>query len=71
MKYWKRQNPEGNITTVESYSFDDDINGAIEIDGKEFTAYINSLPKLAPLPTRNILEEIDQLKLDIATLKTK
>ena len=44
MRYWKRINPDGTTRTVESYSHDLDVGGAIEISGAEFEAFIASLP---------------------------
>ncbi len=44
MRYWKRVDTNDLTTTVESYSHDHDIDGAIEIDQAEFNAYIASLP---------------------------
>ena len=43
MKYWKRIDLEGNTTTVESYSHELDVEGAIEITKQEFETYIRSL----------------------------
>lgn len=71
MKYWKRVNPEGVIITVESYSFDEKITGAIEITQVEFDAYIASLPKPIPEVVRDLATEIDALKVDVAALKVK
>lgn len=65
MRYWKRVNIEGKTTTVESYSHDLDIEGAIEIAEAEFNAYIASLPELVE-PRRNVLVEIDELKAIVA-----
>jgi hypothetical protein len=48
MRYWKRTNPDGTIRTVESYSHDLDIEGAIEIDEAEFKAFLASLPPPPP-----------------------
>lgn len=44
MRYWKRTKPDGTIRTVESYSHDDDVEGAIEITEIEFQAYLAALP---------------------------
>jgi len=46
MRFWKRVDKDGNTITVESYSHSLDIIGAIEIDEKEFDAYIASLPPI-------------------------
>lgn len=44
MRYWKRLDLGGNTTTVESYSHNADILGAIEISDIEFNAFLASLP---------------------------
>lgn len=49
MRYWKRVDTDGNITTVESYSHDLDVDGAIEITKEEFDECIASLPVTPPL----------------------
>ena len=48
MKYWKRVKADGTTSTVESYSHDLSIEGAVEIDEAEFRAYLASLPKPPP-----------------------
>lgn len=50
MRYWKRLNPDKTISTVESYSHNLDIDGAVEIDEAEFDNFVASLP-LPPKPT--------------------
>ena len=45
MRYWKRVNAQGEITTVESYSHNLNIPGAVEIAQDEFDAFIATLPK--------------------------
>ncbi len=50
MRYWKRVDNDGKTTTVESYSHDLDIKGAIEIDSTEVNAYMALLPKPPPPP---------------------
>ena len=69
MRYWKRVNTEGKITTVESYSHDFDVDDAIEIDKAEFDAFITSLPVIEPEPTRDLAAEIDNLKARIEKLE--
>jgi len=69
MRYWKRTDKDGNITTVESYSHDLDIKGAIEIDKTEFDTYIAPLPPPAIVPKRDILAEIDELKDRVMALE--
>jgi hypothetical protein len=48
MRYWKRIDTQGATRTVEAYSFDGEIEGAIEITKEEYDAFIAGLPK--PLP---------------------
>ena len=48
MRYWKRVKPDGSIATVESYSHDLSVEGAIEITKAESDAFLASLPP--PLP---------------------
>ena len=63
MRYWKRINKDSKTTTVESYSHNLDIKGAIEISESEFNDYLNSLPPPpVPEPPRDLLAEIDELK---------
>jgi len=71
MRYWKRIKQDGLTTTVESYSHDLDITGAVEITEQEFNDYIASLPKPIPVPARDLVAEIDQIKADIEVIKTK
>jgi len=71
MRYWKRENEEGEITTVESYSLDCNIEGAIEIDKPEFDAYIASLPLTIPIPVRDLANEVDNLTMRVSTLESK
>ncbi|MDP3061719.1 MAG: hypothetical protein Q8O40_00700 [Chloroflexota bacterium] len=40
MRYWKRVDGEGKTTTVESYSHDLDVQGAIEINEAEYDAFV-------------------------------
>ncbi len=63
MRYWKRIDEEGNTTTVESYSHDLVVEGAVKITKDEYDAYIASLPSPSPTePPRNLAAEIDELK---------
>ena len=71
MKFWKRIDGNGKITTVESYSHDLNIEGAIEIEEDEFNNYRNSLPKLTPTPTRDLAKELDALKIEVNALKSR
>ncbi len=48
MRYWKRISL-GQTTTVESYSHDLDIEGAVEIDPLEFEQYKASLHPTIPI----------------------
>ena len=52
MRYWRRGD------SVESYSFDVDIEGAVEISKEEFDRVIANLPKPIPEPNRlDLLEK--------------
>ncbi len=62
MRYWKRVDNNGKTITVESYSHNSEIEGAIEITKIEFDAFIASLPMSEPIPTRDLAAEIDALK---------
>ena len=71
MRYWKRLNTDKNINTVESYSHDIDVKGAVEINKEEFDKYIASLPKVEPEAVRNLVAEVDNLKARIEKLEQK
>lgn len=71
MRYWKRIDENGNTTTVESYSHDLDIKGAIEISEAEFNEFIASLPPVEPKPVRDLAAEIDDLKARVGKLEGK
>ncbi len=71
MKYWKRVDKEGVTTTVESYSYDLEIEGAIEIDEQEFDEYIASIPPAVKEPIRDLAAEIDELKEKVKILETR
>ncbi len=71
MRYWKRLDTDNTVNTVESYSHDLDIDGAIEIDSAEFNTYIASLPTPEPVYKRDLEAELDELKAEIAILKDK
>jgi len=66
MKYWKRINVLGETTTVESYSYDLPVEGAIEIDEQEYNDYLASLPPPPP-PVPPISSHISTLvSVDVA-----
>lgn len=48
MRYWKRVDGDGNTTSVESYSHNLEVEGAVEISQGEYDAYITSLPEPPP-----------------------
>lgn len=50
MKYYKRVDAQGKTTTVESYSHNSPVAGAVEIDQAEYDAFIASLPPAPPPP---------------------
>ena len=62
MKYWKRLNADGKTTTVEGYSHNLDVVGAVEITQEEFGGFIVALPVVEPKPVRDLAAEIDELK---------
>lgn len=68
MRYYKRIDAQNKITTVESYSHDFEIKGAIEISEAEYKSFINSLPLVIQPVLRDIASELDELKI---TLKSK
>lgn len=49
MRFWKRVNLGGSTRTVESYSHDLPVSGAIEITEVEFQAFLDSFPPPFPL----------------------
>lgn len=69
MRYWKRIDNQGAITTVESYSHDLDIKGAVEITKEEYDSFVASLPPIKIEPVRDIAKEVDDLKTRIAQLE--
>ena len=71
MRYWKRLNADNSTNTVESYSHDLAVAGAIEITKKEYDASIASLPPLPEEPKRDLVSEIDDLKTRLEALEAK
>ena len=71
MRYWKRVDGTGKTTTVESYSHELEVEGAIEIDKAEHDEYTASVPKTIPEPVRDLATEIDELKAEIAIIKAR
>lgn len=71
MRYWARKDKAGKITTVESYSHDLEVEGAIEITKEEYDAYIASLPVVEPEPVRDLAKEIDEIKARMAALEKR
>jgi len=67
MRYFKRVNEFGDITTVESYSHEADVPEAIEISEEEFNDFINSLPASTVNPGRDIPGEIDSILQRLAS----
>jgi len=65
MKYWKRVDAQGEITTVESYSHDLKVQGAVEIEKADFDAFIASLPAPVITPPRDLVKELDNLKAEL------
>ena len=69
MRYWKRLDQDGKTTTVESYSHNLYVAGAIEINQAEYDAYLSSLPIPVPTPSRDFLKEIDELRMRVEKLE--
>ncbi len=70
MKFWKRVDGQNKTTTVESYSHDFEIEGAIEITEEEFNKFLQSLPAPVPIPSRDPLVEIDILRDQVQKIAT-
>jgi len=70
MRYWKKVK-DGKTITVESYSHNLDIKGAIEITEAEFNQFIDSLPKPMPVPVRDLFGEIDEMKAQLKVIEPK
>ena len=51
MKYYKRVNDDTSVRTVEAYSHNGAVLGAVEITEKEFDDFIKSLPALPQQPS--------------------
>ena len=71
MRYWKRVNTQGKTTTIENYSHDLDIEGAVEVGEEEYNTFIASLPVTKPEPVRNLTAELDGLKARLEKLEEK
>jgi len=72
MKYYKRVDAQGKMTTVESYSHDQKIIGAIEITEQEYKQFIASLPPPPLGPDYKVLYSnafTDRDKLEIIAKK--
>jgi len=65
MKFYKRTDPEGTTTTVESYSHDSPVEGATEITEKEHDDYLAGLPVPDPEQVRDLVTEFDQLTAEL------
>lgn len=69
MRYWKRADKEGKTTTVESYSHNLVVKGAIKITKREYDEFLASLPELEPPePERDLAAEIDEIKATLGEL---
>lgn len=66
MRYYKRVDQNGDITTVEAYSHSKAIKGAIQINRVEYQTFIDSYPEPETTTPRNVIEELDMIwiKLD-------
>jgi len=69
MRYWKRIDQDGKTTTVESYSHNLEVEGAVEISWEEFNVFIATLPVTVPEPPRDFGIEIDDLKVRVEKLE--
>ena len=69
MRYWKRVNLDGSTRTVEAYSHNLDIEGAIEISKSEITEYLNSHPK--PKPSISLMDRVRDLEAKVKKLEGK
>lgn len=65
MKYYKRIDSKGNTITVESYSHNSPVVGAIEIGKSEYDAYIANLPAAIKEVIRDLGKELDELKAEL------
>ncbi|OGO29974.1 MAG: hypothetical protein A2Z29_04720 [Chloroflexi bacterium RBG_16_56_11] len=66
MRYFKRVDGQGKTTTVEAYSHNAPVPGAVQINKAEYDVFIAALPAIPP--DRNLAAELDGLK---ASLKAK
>ena len=69
MFYYKRVDSKGKTTTVESYTHNLPVVGAVKISQREFNTYKASLPVNCPEPVRDLATEIDALYLRISKLE--
>lgn len=69
MEYWKKLNPDGTISSVESHSFPHKVPDAVKITKEEFDEFIASLPVVEPEPPRDLGKEIDELKARVNKLE--
>lgn len=73
MEYWKKLNPDGTISTVESHSYPHKVPGAVQITKEEYDKYITSMPEPElpePEPSRDYGAEIDKIEAKIADYDT-
>jgi hypothetical protein len=69
MRYWKKLDLNGLTRTVESYSHNLDIKGAIKITENEFNQFIDSLPQSTSL--KSIPQRIDELENRIKAIERR
>ena len=69
MRYWKRLNIDGTTRTVESYSHNLEVGGAVEIPKQEFDAFVASMPITVEKPPRDLEAELDILKAKVTKLE--
>jgi len=69
MRFYKRIDNNGDTTTVEAYSHNAKVKGAVEITEAEFDDFKASLPVTEPEPTRDLAAEIDKIKERLNTIE--
>ncbi|GAH68194.1 unnamed protein product [marine sediment metagenome] len=69
MRYFARKDGTGKITTVESYSRDLDVEGAVEITEGEFKDFVASLPVVEPEP--DLADQVADLNARVERLEMR
>ena len=71
MKYYKRVNESDETTTVEGYSHNGEIEGAIEITKEEYDSFIASMPPPKPPPKTTTELKLEEFELRLNALEVK